>query len=424
MQKCTVFMVCLLLSQLAYGQVPPKLVTGALAEQSASKTVADNVAAHTLENTLKRATAASLHTAEAAPTAPANTTVPNTPVQTIISKIEKVLPWSNKRIFSIRKDKRINTLSRSMTKKYLAQIWPYLFQEWTVSAPELTGLGKLIDPSPAQRQEAQTQYTDTMQTVKNLAHYADTTIYYLGSSETERLTSMRLNQILSALTIVKGQVKKTRATWGDEAQLTRAAVYLENIYNFYMTLSTGTYFPIGENNIPLIKRTDNHIFNSQEFNLNTHLSPTAIATSTGEDPQALRGALPENLRVAVLHDSEDAIEDLTAMQQKVQLTDWQFDFYEDPEAFLKNVSYKKYDLILTDIMSQNGGGRYLARQLRYDNYEGTIITLSLYQSGGKAFFDDGIDGMITLCYHGDGANWMWSHLNEYFLLKQKYGWKH
>ena len=166
-------------------------------------------------------------------------------------------------------------------------------------------------------------------------------------------------------------------------------------------LGTGIYEHINPIANPVIKRADGHVYNAEEFGLrsrqDTHEIPRVTTAEQAAWVNSTYGELPQRMRVAVLQDDKAIINGLHVMRQRVGLKDWTMDFYEDPEAFLGSPKALQYDMVLTDVLIKNGGGRYLARQLRSRGYEGSIITISGFEASahsGKSFFADGIDGMI------------------------------
>ena len=90
---------------------------------------------------------------------------------------------------------------------------------------------------------------------------------------------------------------------------------------------------------------------------------------------------------------------------------------------------RKYDVILTDIIVDGGGGYYLTNVLRLDGYQGTIIALSAFERDdamGMEMFNSGFDGMLNLPI-GFEYSPFWEAdvmrgLNKYFYLRQLNHW--
>lgn len=333
-----------------------------------------------------------------------------------------------------------NSLSRSMQQKIALEMRPFLhsFENWRL--PEQAAsfedeyfgvmtLGNLTELSPAQYEQALKEYKVAMKALENLSKYVNTTIYYMGTSETTGVVEpFQIERMNKEIMQVGELIDKARVSWGNDPVLMRATSYLNNLTQFYRMLGTGMYEKIGEQE-KIIARTDGHVYNAKEFGLTSEIVEAKIPQWHLMDPatwftDGARGALPRGLRVAILQDDKDVINAIHKMQKRAGLKDWEIDFYDDPEKFLNQGAYKEYDLILTDVLIQNGGGRYLARQLRHRGYEGSILTLSGFEPGLQDFFNDGFDGMIVVSCTNDIAGRIWTRLNNYFILKEKYGWKH
>jgi len=337
-----------------------------------------------------------------------------------------------------------NTISRRMQRQVALEMRPFLCSFEDVHLPEQAAsfddeyfgvmtMGNLTKMSQKQYKQAIKEYEAAMDALQGLSRYANTTIFYMGTSETPArvLEHFQIEQMNKEIMHVGELVDQAHVSWGEDPVLKRATFYLHNLTQFYRILGTGIYEKIGEQE-KIIPRMDGHVYNSKEFGLTSEILEAKIPQWHLMDPATwftdeARGVLPHGLRVAILQDDKDVIRSIHEMQKKAGLHDWEIDFYDDPEKFLNQVIYDKYDMILTDVLIQNGGGRYLARQLRSRGYEGSILTLSGFEASvhsGEAFFADGIDGMIAFNWTNDIAGRIWTRLNNYFMLKEKYGWKH
>ena len=304
------------------------------------------------------------------------------------------------------------------------------------SGANLTGL------SEEKWNEAITDYSNAVSSVQNVAQYMDTQIYYMGTSEAERLHPEQIRRTLDDINTSLAAVKKAQATFGVEnAPLTEMGLYLNRAKRFYTMLGTGMYEPLDESALAVVPRSDNHTFVDSEFALWSEFIREKLPKAKSKSffdyltnlfsRSAKQDALPQKLRVALLQDDQTVISGLQKMQEQGKLTGWQIDYLEpDPEAFLKK-DYNTYDLILSDIVMPNGGGRYLARQLRAGGYKGSLLVVSKFDKFfGESFFKDGFDGMLQIAdatgsdFQSDYASWLWSRLKNYYQLKAKHGWQH
>ena len=336
----------------------------------------------------------------------------------------------------------INTLSRPMQRRIAREARAFLDEIEEVRPPDqpasyqdvnrgIYTLGNLTRMSEEQFALGKKIYMQAVEYMQEVSKSINAEIYYLGTSEMEALHPEQIRQRLSEITKGKQLVADARTIWGDRYVLMRIASYWQHMQNVYSSLGTGVYNVMEHVKLEAIKREDGHVYVEKEFGLISEGEKVEIPQADWKDPRVWFGqqvpeTLPARLRVAVLQDDRDVIASLKKMKASAGLKGWTFDIYDDPETFLNQVSYNKYDMILTDVLIQNGGGRYLARQLRSRGYEGSILTLSGFEvaHGGEDFFNDGIDGMIGLGWSPNLTERIWSRLNNYFILKQKYGWKH
>lgn len=334
-----------------------------------------------------------------------------------------------------------NTLSRTMQRKIALEARSYLDELDWVRTPQqpasysvvqrgVDTLGNLTRMSEEQYAAGKKAFEDAVTYMQEVSKSINAEIYYLGTSEGEAFRPEQIRQRLGEILQGQNLVRDARAIWGDNYTLVRIAIYWERMQEVYNALGTGI-LSIGKEKLKTIKRSDGHVYVSEEFGLLSTITEVPLPEPDWRDPSAwlglnMSGTVPARLRVAILQDDPKVINGLKMMRKRAGLKNWTLDFYDDPEAFLNQVSYEKYDMILTDVLIRNGGGRYLARQLRNRGYEGSILTLSGFEvtHGGEEFFNDGIDGMISIGWASDLSDLIWRRLNNYFLLKEKYGWKH
>lgn len=334
-----------------------------------------------------------------------------------------------------------NTLSLRMQRSIAREARPYLDELDWVKTPRqpasysdvnsgIYTLGNLTRMSEEQYALGKEAYEQAVAYMKEYSKSINAEIYYLGTSEMEPLLPEQIRQRLNEILQGQNLVKDARAIWGDNYILVRIAKYWEKMQEVYNTLGTGI-LSVEEGNSRIIRRVDGHLYVAEEFGLVSEGIKAELPRPDWRDPISwlglnLSGALPDRLRVAVLQDDKQVINALKDVKKRAGLKGWTLDIYDDPEVFLNEVAPEQYDMILTDVLIRNGGGRYLARQLRNRGYEGSILTLSGFEEahGGEDFFNDGIDGMIGLGWTPDLTERIWARLNTYFILKNKYNWKH
>ena len=346
---------------------------------------------------------------------------------------------------ALEKANTINTLSRKQLHQAALQMRENRVKaDWSVMPEpkaaethewDLGSKGAVLTRlAPAQLAQAERRWMDAVESIQQLSAQIGPQIYYLGTSEAEYLLPAQIHQMLDDISNSLVLVEKAQVLWGKAPALSEMKVYLLKAQKFYSMLGSGMYEPLEEITVPVVSRRDNHVYDSPEFHLRINYkvkSPLAFHKLSWKYMKGLftgavkRGFLPENLRVALLQDDALAINDLKKMKQQHKLDGWEIDYLKpDPEAFL-NSDYNKYDLILTDIVMPNGGGRYLVRNLRANGYEGSVIAVSNMPWYKEEFFEDGFDGGICI---GDDeehfAEWLWKRLDTYYFLKQKYGWIH
>lgn len=339
-----------------------------------------------------------------------------------------------------------NTLSRPQMRKAALQMrenrvkddWGIVPQPLSAETQEfiLGGNGAVLTKlTPAQMEQAEKSWVEAVESIQELSAQMGPQIYYMGTSEAEYLHPGQINQMLDKISQSLAAVESAKVIWGNTPALEEMEIYLLKSKKFYSMLGSGMYEPLDEVTAPVMPRKDNHVYNDSEF----HLWTEGFREKLPKDSHKLswqyvktlftsstnRSVLPKKLHVALLQDDHKVINGLQAMKQRGHLEGWEIDYLKpDPEAFL-NSDYKTYDLILTDIVMTNGGGRYLARNLRANGYEGTLLAVSKYSFYEKYFFDDGFDGGITISDgRADMADWIWGRLKNYYFLKNKYGWTH
>lgn len=338
--------------------------------------------------------------------------------------------------------KQIKTLALEMRPHYYKAAWENLPKEPLAATKDteclIAGSGaNLTMFSDEQWEKAKGDYLAAVASVQKLANYMGPQVYYLGSSEAERLHPEQIRQALADIGEASSLVKNAQATFGENTALEEMDAYLNYANRFYNTLGTGMYEPLEEMEAAPFSRTDNHDFDYLEFGLwGDSIKPLPKEPDSSWETIkswimgiTKRGTLPKKMKVALLQDEEFVVNALKEMKRRGKLDGWEIDFPNpNAEEFLKG-NYNSYDLILSDIVMPGGGGRYLARQLRAKGYQGSLIVVARFDSHAEDFYNDGFDGMMFIgdMAHRlttDKANWLWTRLQNYYLYKQEHGWIH
>lgn len=153
----------------------------------------------------------------------------------------------------------------------------------------------------------------------------------------------------------------------------------------------------------------------------------------GKKSARWNNSLPKQLRVAILNDETDLLNNFLWMQQMGGVpAGWKVRCYTDTEKLLQDVlrAAEKPDLIITDLIVPGGGGFYLTGMLRDAGYNGTILALTAFTEKdrvGRRLFESGFDGMI-FCplnweYDSQWGTAVLEKVRTYFYYRQLYGWK-
>lgn len=149
----------------------------------------------------------------------------------------------------------------------------------------------------------------------------------------------------------------------------------------------------------------------------------------GERDAALT-ALPENVRLAVLNDSEDILDMYKLWERQGRFpAGWKVSGYEDALHLLNAVEAgQKFDLIVSDINVPGGGGRYFVHRLREMGIQTPVIGCSGYtrdKIDSKELHDIGFDGYMYSddMFEETSGFYKWkSYVSNYYYYQRVGGW--
>lgn len=141
-------------------------------------------------------------------------------------------------------------------------------------------------------------------------------------------------------------------------------------------------------------------------------------------------ALPENVHMAVLNDTEDILDMYKLWEKQGRFPEgWKVSTYHDTMNLLNAVkSGQKFDLIISDINVPGGGGRYFVHCLREMGIETPVIGCSGYtrdKIDSKELHDIGFDGYMYSddMFEEDAGFSTWkSHVGNYYYYKRIGDW--
>ncbi len=276
-----------------------------------------------------------------------------------------------------------DSLSLPMQRKVALQMREHLLKPFTPLRTQAAARDLAHFTQPKRTRILQ-QYRDTLAKTQTLAKSLDATIFYQGTSESRHLLPQEIIDAQQDILKVLGDVKATAVYFSKDTApaLQQAETYLRGVLDFYQMSGTGMLKPLGE---PLEQARP--AFNPDVFFLREPKGP-ALA----------QPILPQQVRVGIITDY-GVLEDFQRMQANEHLPLWQFDVYHNPEEFLQTPGHQNYDLVLTDVVIDHGGGLYLARQLRLEKYTRGIVALTAFgeeSAVGMELYAAGMDGMIML----------------------------
>ena len=275
-----------------------------------------------------------------------------------------------------------NSLSLPMQRKVALQMRERLLKPFTPLRTQAAARDLAHFTQPKRTRILQ-QYRNALEKTQTLAKSLDATIFYQGTAESRHLLPQEIIDAQQDILKVLGDVKAAGVYFSKDTApaLQQAETYLRGVLDFYQMSGTGMLKPLGK---PLEQARQD--FNPDVFFLREPQGPAKPVV------------LPQQVRVAIITDY-GVLADFQRMQANEHLPSWQFDVYHNPEEFLQTPGHQNYDLVLTDVVIDHGGGLYLARQLRLEQYNRGIVALTAFSEEGKIgreLYDAGMDGMIML----------------------------
>lgn len=277
-----------------------------------------------------------------------------------------------------------DSLSLPMQRKVALQMREHLLKPFTPLRTQAAARDLAHFTQPKRTRILQ-QYRDALTKTQTLAKSLDATIFYQGTSEGRHLLPQEIIDAQQDILKVLGEVKAAAVYFSKDTApaLQQAETYLRATLDFYQMCGTGMLKPLEK---PLGE--PRRAFNPDVFFLREPKGPEAAQPIV----------LPQQVRVAIITDY-GVLEDFQRMQANEHLPLWQFDVYHNPEEFLQTPGHQNYDLVLTDVVIDHGGGLYLARQLRLEKYPRGIVALTAFgeeSTVGMELYAAGMDGMIML----------------------------
>ena len=158
---------------------------------------------------------------------------------------------------------------------------------------------------------------------------------------------------------------------------------------------------------------------------------TQWAEAMAPERDMLLEKIPENLRIAFINDDTLPRINFQGWQKKGYLGKGAtLDTYKTGTEFMQAVrSGARYNLILTDLLVENGG-TYMMEELRHYDPMATVIAVSKYdreaEIDAKKYYDMGMDGYLWYTYNlNQGLVGYMEYLRamaNYYSLRSYYHW--
>ena len=294
---------------------------------------------------------------------------------------------------------------------------------------------KFIEPFPSMAlvQEAINRYNLVEKSFERFRKDMDVFLYYQAKPiERRELMPAERRQWLERLNILKRQIESLGAYLApDDKGFSQMRNYIEYAYTAVEPTLGSVLFVK-----PLAPRTDRE-FSLEEFCLH---NPAATLSSWLPPISWIKNRLasrklPENLTVAVLNDRYSVLKEMEKSHREgVFFPSGRLHFYGNATSLVDDILAGRIqpDVILTDILvSQSGGGYYVASELRLRRYSGTIIALTAYREDnevGLEMFNHGLDGLISMPIGFEKTSSWPSRIMQavanHFYYRKLHGWDH
>ncbi len=276
---------------------------------------------------------------------------------------------------------------------------------------------RLVVPSLEQTQEAVQEYMDFFTDFKAMRHEVDPVLGNALLERTNLLETMHPSQLGYYTGLVRSvdfRLKKLQKTvFSTDPALAEVETYLNFAESKFNKFYTPDITPNGSVVRPFVQ---------EEFwmEYDWHKPPRDEALT----------ALPENVHMAVLNDTEDILDMYKLWEQQGRFPKgWKVSTYDDTMNLLNAVkSGQKFDLIISDINVPGGGGRYFVHSLREMGIQTPVIGCSGYtrdKIDSEELFLIGFDGYMYSddMFEESSGFYKWkSYISNYYYYQRVGGW--
>lgn len=337
-----------------------------------------------------------------------------------------------------------NTVSLGLQKQFARSLREVFFESLTPTPYEEVFFD-MVKPTELQEREAYATYLDALSETEALAEILGPKLYYQGVEPQEFcMPEMLADQ--SRIQKAQGAVYAASIALkpGDPA-LERAKKYVDAVSRYYEMCQTGMITPAGKDWEMALEWAEK-TFDEDRFFLKNPIVEIAQEPSSFlekvqkvfKGSKSLTEQMPQKLRVAAV--VENVTKDLLqVVQKREKLSDWKIEYFDSVEQFLNHTGRSTYDLVLTDVLIRGGGGKYLARMLRDENFTGGILAITNYPEPTETYREpvkevgiplkaSGMDGMISIAVNPTDPSDLVlrpgrvaQKLKNYFYYQKKYG---
>lgn len=275
----------------------------------------------------------------------------------------------------------------------------------------------LVGPSWEQTQESVQEYMAFFTDFRAMRQEVDPVVGNALLDGTNLLETMHPSQLgyyINLIQSVKSRLSRLQKTsFSSDPALAEARAYLEFVESKFNKFYTPDITPNGSVVRPFVQ---------EEFWME-------YDWHKGTRDEALT-ALPENVHMAVLNDTEDILDMYKLWEQQGRFPKgWKVSTYDDTMNLLNAVkSGQKFDLIISDINVPGGGGRYFVHSLREIGIQTPVIGCSGYtldKINSEELFSIGFDGYMYSddMFEESSGFYKWkSYISNYYYYQRVGGW--